>query len=572
MREMSRPAGTRHAIHRRVLDREWLAPVGLFLLALAIRLVVAAQVPFPATEGSAYYVGVARNIVEGDGLVSDAVWSYATQPLEVPKPAFELWLPMASFVAALSMAVLGTTFQAAQVGSLLLGALLAPLAWGVAHEAARVHGLHTRRASAVSLASGLLAAVLGPFVVASVVPDSFTPYAVFSVAAALVAARLLGTGRDEATRAAERPALLVGVLTGVLLGLAYLSRQEVVWLGLAVLVGAWAMRRGSPGGASSRSAWRPLVPVVVGGLCVVGPWLWRNAVVLGSPLPGQTVQNLLLRRNEDIYAFLDRPDVAAFLAQGPGVLLANVLAAGWDGLFDVLVLPAFPAGLVGLAALLTLRGSAALRQPTALALLLLAGALTFAATTILFPVATRWGTLQHASGTLLVGLVVLAALGGDAALARISALRRWRRPNVILAPIALVSVTVVLGLLQVRITANDSARLGERYAALATSLGRAAASGGEALPDVLMTDRPMWLSSSLERSAIALPDEGIEAVLALAGRFDAHWLVIVDGRGRYPAALLDGPERACLAHEPVALETGADPAWLFILDPVCAPT
>jgi hypothetical protein len=65
----------------------WAVPVALFVLALAIRLWAAAQVPFPPTEVSAYYVGVARNLVEGRGLVSDAVWSYATPPLVVPKPA-----------------------------------------------------------------------------------------------------------------------------------------------------------------------------------------------------------------------------------------------------------------------------------------------------------------------------------------------------------------------------------------------------------------------------------------------------------------------------------------------------
>ena len=89
----------------------------LFMVALAARAVVALAVPFPASEDSAYYVGVARNLLEGNGLVSDAIWSYATPPLVVPKPAFELWMPMATFVAAIPMALFGTTFGAAQVGT-----------------------------------------------------------------------------------------------------------------------------------------------------------------------------------------------------------------------------------------------------------------------------------------------------------------------------------------------------------------------------------------------------------------------------------------------------------------------
>ncbi|CAN5628580.1 hypothetical protein BH24CHL9_BH24CHL9_04250 [soil metagenome] len=569
MRHLSGPPGTGRASPWRGSGREWLIPVCLFLTAAAIRAIVATQVPFPITEGSAYYIGVAHNIVEGDGLVSDAVWSYSTPPLVVPKPAFELWLPMASLVSALSMALLGPTFQAAQVGSVLLGALLAPLTWGVAQEAARAHGLDERRSRAVSLASGLLVAGLGPVVLAAVVPDSFTPYTVFSVGAALLAARLIRASTGEAARSSARSSLLGRLALGGLLGLAYLSRQEVAWLGLAVVMGYWSTLRRAPRGTRARAAWWHLAPVVVGGLCVVGPWLLRNMAELGSPLPGQALQNLWLLRNEDIFAFLERPDLTAYLAQGIGVLFGNVLAAAWEGLLNVLILPAFPVGLAGLIALLGLRRSVALRRPTALALLLLSGSLTFASTVILFPVATLWGTFLHASGPLLVALVVLSALGGDALVARISAVRKWRRPNIILAPIALLAVTLLLSLLQVRFAMNDAARLSERYAGLAASLERVAGAVGKALPEVLMTDRPMWISASLERSAIALPDEPLNAVLELAATFDAYWLVVVDGRGRFPAALLGGPGRACLAQDPVALESGESPAWLMILDPAC---
>jgi hypothetical protein len=114
-----------------------LIPVGLYLLALVIRIAAAEQIPFPTTEPSAYYVDVARSLVSGEGLVSHGVWSFATPPLVVPKPAFELWLPMSSFVSAVPMAILGSGYGAAQLGGALLGALVAPLAWAVGSEASR---------------------------------------------------------------------------------------------------------------------------------------------------------------------------------------------------------------------------------------------------------------------------------------------------------------------------------------------------------------------------------------------------------------------------------------------------
>ena len=46
----------------------WLSTAGIFVVGLLIRVVVASQIVFPKPEDTAYYVGVARNLVEGRGL------------------------------------------------------------------------------------------------------------------------------------------------------------------------------------------------------------------------------------------------------------------------------------------------------------------------------------------------------------------------------------------------------------------------------------------------------------------------------------------------------------------------
>ena len=61
----------------------WLSAGAVFALALVVRAVAAATLSFPVPEDTAYYAGVARNLVEGRGLVSDALWSYGTPPLAV---------------------------------------------------------------------------------------------------------------------------------------------------------------------------------------------------------------------------------------------------------------------------------------------------------------------------------------------------------------------------------------------------------------------------------------------------------------------------------------------------------
>src|SRR5687768_6738900 len=71
--------------------------VALYGVALAVGFLVMALVRDPLFEGTSYYVTVAGNLVSGRGPVIDAIWSYATPPLTLPRPAFELWQPMASF-------------------------------------------------------------------------------------------------------------------------------------------------------------------------------------------------------------------------------------------------------------------------------------------------------------------------------------------------------------------------------------------------------------------------------------------------------------------------------------------
>jgi len=544
-----------------------LIPVGLYLLALVIRLLAASELPFPTTEPSAYYVGVAQNLVEGSGLVADSVWSYATPPLEVPKPAFELWQPMSSFVSAAAMSVWGSSFWAAQVGGALMGAAVAPLAWAIGREAAHAQGLDTRRGRSVAITSGLLAAVLSPLVLGSIVPDSYAPFTVFILAGALLIPRVIGIhdGHEDVAG----PSILAGLGLGFALGLAYLARQEVIWLGLTVvLMLVWALRGRAPG-SRLREAGRRLWPVFVGGLVVVLPWLLRNWVELGSPFPGQAVENMFLVQNEDIFGFRDRPDAATYLGQGLVTVLSNPVVATWDSLLNVIVLPAFPVGLAGLIALAGLWRAPALRRPTALVAVLLSSLFIFVSTMLLFPVATLWGTFMHASGPLLVGLGVAAALGGDALLAHISAWRGWEKPNVIIAAIALVAMAGLLTVFQVRIFSDQSQGTESRYATLARSIEAVATAQGQEVPSTLITDHPMWLAEATSGYAIALPDEDIEAILELSSVFGAPWVIVIGERGRYPEALLHGAPRACLSAEPTLLTAVGKDSWLFQLAAEC---
>ena len=142
----------------------------IFVVALVVRAFFAAQIVFPKPEDTAYYVGVARNLLEGRGLVTDALWSYGTPPLEFPRAAFEVWMPLPSFLAVVPMAIFGATFASAQMSSILVGALVPVLAWRLAVDVAVERELPTVRARTLTLGVGLTTAVYLPVLLHSALP------------------------------------------------------------------------------------------------------------------------------------------------------------------------------------------------------------------------------------------------------------------------------------------------------------------------------------------------------------------------------------------------------------------
>jgi hypothetical protein len=498
--------------------RAWRAPLSLYGLALIAGSIAASRISFPPTEVSAYVLGVARNLVAGRGLVSDAVWNYASGPFVLPRPAFDIWQPLPGFLAALPMTLAGPSFTAAQAGSVLLGAAIAPLTWWIARDAASRNGLAGARAIWVALGAGGVAAVFGPFLTAMAGPDSFVPFTVFALAACALMPTAIDGGRGA------------GIALGLALGLAYLSRQEAIFFGLAYLAMAAARREG----LAAALRW----PVVVGAVVVL-PWIVRNALTFQGGLR-QTLENAWLTDNDQIFAFLDRPSAATFLAQGPATILGHVAAALVHDLVDVLLVPGAPIGIVGLIAVVALRRTPALVEASPLRPLLVAGVTTFLVASIAFPVATLWGTYAHAAGPALVGLIVASGLGLDAALARLRSWRGWARENAWLAPLATLASSIPVAVLSVALLAAGTAAEARRMDALR-----------EALPTLdgpVITDHPMWVSIALGVPTLARPHEPDLARQSLAAAFDVHWLLLLDDRD---GILADTPTGPCARELPV---------------------
>jgi len=502
----------------------------VFAIALAVRWVAASLVVFPVPEDTAYYVDVARNLVTGRGLITDSLWSFQTMPLIVPRAAFEVWLPLPTFAAAVPMLILGPTFAAAQVSSVLVGALVPVLAWRLAADVAEERGLPPGRARTLAIGTGVTAAVSLPLILHSTLTDSTMPFAALTLAACLLMNRIRIAPNP-------RPTPLL-ILLGLTLGVAALTRNEAAWLGLGWALLAW---------------WLPIprrdrialiaVPGVIA-LAVFAPWMIRDWLAFGSPLPGQALTNALSIDGTDIFAWSDPPTLSRYLAVGAGRLVEMRITGIGHNLLDVLLVPGAPLSVIGLVALPWMVGIRAL-QP-----LVVVSAAIFLVTSLVFPVATTWGTFLHAAGAVHVLLIISALLALDRLIVAIGRRRGWTRPVAWLAPALTVSGALLFSAVILPSFGSQSETALRRFTALPA---RMAAAG---LPltgnGPVITDAPIWVPYSGGGTAIALPHESPASVLDLAHRFGAMTVVILDATHPFRAAIeAGGGAAACF--RPVTL-------------------
>jgi len=530
----------------------WLSASAVFVLALAVRAVAAATVGFPVPEDTAYYAGVARNLVEGRGLVTDALWSYQTPPLEVPRAAFEVWMPLPTLIAAIPIWLAGAAnwFRAAQVFSVVVSSIGAALAWRLGADVAAELKLPVGRARTLAVGTGVVASFLGPLVVFGALPDSTALFAALSLAACLLMTRIAASPLEGGQF--DRRLLALGLL----IGFAGLTRSEAVWLGLAWLAVAWRWTFGRTGERPSRLERLRLVavPAAVAAL-VFAPWAVRDWVIFGSPLPGQTLANALSVNATDIFAYRDQPTVAHYLAQGPAALLGMRVTGVLHNLVDVLIVPGFPIGFLGLLALPKCARLHALRP------LVLLAVITFLVTGLVFPVSTTWGTFLHSAGAIYVLLIVSCLVALDAFIAWIGRLRHWWRPVAWLGPALATAVVVPLMFVSVISIDHQADGTRARYEALPAALNRAGVPLAANAP--IITDNPIWLAETTHVTALALPEESPEAVVALARQFGSRLLIVLqaDGEREWPG-ILSGGGNATQCFREVALtdESGRPPA------------
>lgn len=288
-----------------VRDLLWLGALGLL-----VRLAAAWPVDYAPYTDPAYYTLVAERLASGQGFSVPVIWSFLEvgsrlpDPAVLPVPSNGHWMPLTSILAAGPMALLGPSYRAGQLPSILLSAALVPA------TAAIAAWLFERRW--VAIVSAVLAAFAGPLLVYYPTVENF---AIFGV---------LGAGAlATATRAttAPRPGRWL-IASGALCGLATLARLDGVLLTVAPAT-AWLAR----GECRRPNGWLVGFGSAAAFILVLAPWLLRNLATFGAPLPSAGGTTLWITSYNEQFSIGHEVSLTSYLASGPAAIIGSKLDA-----------------------------------------------------------------------------------------------------------------------------------------------------------------------------------------------------------------------------------------------------
>ena len=483
----------------------------MVVLSLIVRLVVAGFVTRPGYMDPSYYTATAVSLAQGEGLNEPFIWNYLDDPAEVSHPGFLYWMPLPSFVAMPFAALFPGSFFALQVPFAFLSALLPLVAYGIARRVTEKRWL--------AWSAGLMALFSGYFFSYWTLPETFAPYALFGS----LALWLAGSWGQESE--GKAPGWLVGLAVGLLVGLAHLTRADGILLLPVVVVVPLFL----PGSRNANHVLRVThyvprfmfyhcLPIVLGYLLVMAPWIARNLVAAGSPLSPGGTKTLWLTNYDDLFCYGCDLTLQSYLAWGWDNILSSKLSAlGVNAqrfLAENCLVFAFPFAGIGFYRLRR-------RIPFANALVYLA--IIYMAHSVAFAYPGARGGFFHASSAVLPFLFVAAIEGLEAAVRWVGKRRRWnvRQATTVFAVAAVVSAAG----LSIYVAGQLLPRW-QRVDRVYEEIGQWMERQGVDDDAVVMVNNPPAFWYYTHHPSVVVPSGDVDALLAVADRYDVDYVVL----------------------------------------------
>jgi len=470
----------------------------LFFLALGMNLIIASHQKYPGYIDADYYFVGGLRMAQGQGFTDPFLWNYIGNPAGIPTPSFAYWMPLASFVTALSMLINGqTTYAAGRFLFILIAACVPPLTSALSYSM-----VGNRRWSVISGLLAILSFYYAPFM------PAVDNYAIFMLLGALF--MLFASRRGKWT-----PLVL-----GIIAGLMTLARSDgLLWLGIGGLVVLWRLSDEPNQPLIKRL--KTILPfgllLLAGYLLIMAPWYIRNLTVFGTFMAPGGFGLLWLREYFDIFAYpFNGNSFEAFLSAGWRSAFQNRLLALYSNLVNVIFLQngiiLTPLIVVGLWQ----------ARKESLPRIAVIGWLTLISImTIAFPFAGLRGSFFHASAGFQPFWWVVAPIGLNAIFVPLR-LRRKFDHVLVQGFILALALLMTVYLINLRVFQTGWERDNQSY----SSINKILIEDGVTQTDVTMIRNPPGYYMETGRSAIMVPTGDESTLLAVAERYHARFLVL----------------------------------------------
>ena len=487
----------------------------LALCVAAVRLGFARSLHFCGTPDACYYLGLGQSLANGSGFHTRFLYDFQQARLLLPNTGIEYWRPGVSLALQLLRPLGAVTLRGSIALTVGVGLLYAAAAWHIARQN------HLGQRSA--LAAFALCLLAAPVWVGSLTPDSGLYYgAAVAWFLALFTVRRQGPWQDGV-------ALLC-------VAAAYLIRNDAALLLVPLVAVLW--RRLHPRHTSPAPPSRTTLPyvalVLCGFLLALAPMHLLYRAVLGVAFPSGTAKALFLNDLGDFVRYGDPVSLRSLLAHGwkhlllfrvatfvTAVYRIGALVIGYPGLLflPALFLPtqslptqSLPAQFLKDAPHASAEATPA-RLPELLGPVTLFGAM-LSVYTLLLPAIGGFSLLRSVLGVLPM-LLVLVVLGVE---------RATRTPRIASGLLTMLVGTYALsGLMDTRREVEAANRLGADDRAIAGSLAANSASLANA---VVLTQDPVQFSVTTGYAAVALPSNGLEAIVEAAHDFRVTHVIL----------------------------------------------
>jgi len=510
----------------------------LCLLGFIVNISVAQFQSLPGYMDADYYFGGGVQLALGNGFTEPYLWNYLAEPQSLPAPSHAYWLPLASLLAAAGMRLTGhAAFASARIGFILLAALVPPLTSLLAFRIA------SNRAA--SFISGLLACFSIYYAPFLPVTDNYAIYMLIGISFFLFVSKLIElTAGQPPTTNHQLPTIFLSL--GILSALASLARSDgLLWLGLSILAAVWHARSlhlltANPQRLSRLSILHLssfIFFILIGFLLLASPWYARNLSVFGTFMAPGGSRALWLTHYND-----------TFIYPASQLTMQSWLASGWDAIaqarlsaLGMNLLNAFGAqGGIFLFPFILI-GIWQYRRDTRVRFALLAWIILLAVMTLLFPFAGPRGAFFHSGAALQPMWWTLAPLGLNAAVAfaRRKNLFDDRAFAVFRGSLVLIAVLMTGLIFAMRVLPGWEREDG-RYVEVKALLDQ------QNIPASapLIVRNPPGFHIVTGHPAIAIPTGGVPAILLVAEKFNAQYLLLEpDGVSQELRGLYDRPEQ-----------------------------